>query len=61
MPTHTPENVTPDTDVAEVRPPVKDSKPHSGTVVRLLSKVSKMHGEYVDYKMEAGIWRKLSL
>lgn len=41
--------------------PVKDAKPRSGVVSRLLAQVSRMNGEYVDYQMEAGVWRKLAL
>ncbi len=61
MPTDTPEKVSSDNDVAEVQLPVNDSKLHGGPVSRILSQVAKMHGDYIDYKMEAGIWRKLAL
>ena len=30
-------------------------------VFRLLAKVARWHGEYIDYQMEAGVWRKLAL
>ena len=32
-----------------------------GAVGRLLARVSRWTGEYADYQMEAGVWRKLSL
>ena len=32
-----------------------------GAVARLLARVSRWTGEYADYQMEAGVWRKLSL
>lgn len=32
-----------------------------GAVARLLARVSRWSGEYADYQMEAGVWRKLSL
>ncbi len=32
-----------------------------GAVARLLARVSRWTGEYADYQMEAGVWRKLSI
>ena len=34
---------------------------HRGPVARLLARVSRMSGEYADYQMEAGVWRKLAI
>ena len=61
MATLTPEKASPDTEMAEVRPQPQEGKLHKGPVSRLLAKVSRMNGEYVDYQMEAGTWRKLAL
>ena len=61
MATLTPEKVSLDPGVSEALTTVKDGKQNGGTVSRLLAKVSKMNGEYVDYQMEAGVWRKLAL
>ena len=61
MATLTPEKVYRDVEVAEVLPRVRDGKLHKGPVSRLLASISKVQGEYVDYQMEAGVWRKLAL
>ena len=57
MGTSTPETVSPNPIATESQ----DIKSHPGPVARLLAKVSKLNGEYADYQMEAGIWRKLAL
>ena len=36
-------------------------KANTGTVARLLAKVSKWNSKYGDYQMDAGIWRELAL
>lgn len=56
-----PEKVTQDPGFSEALTPVKDGKLHGGPVFRLLAKVARWHGEYIDYQMEAGVWRKLAL
>ena len=61
MATFIPEKVSPEPVASEVRPVARDGKVHNGPVARLLTKVSKWHGEYIDYQMESGVWRKLSL
>lgn len=61
MPATTPEMTNPAPDAVETRPQAEDSKLHRAPIARLLGKMAKMHGEYVDYQMEAGIWRKLAL
>ena len=57
----TPEQVSMDPGVSDASIAVKNAKPRSGMVSRLLAQVSRMNGEYVDYQMEAGVWRKLAL
>ena len=57
----TPEQVSMDPSVSDAAIAVKNAKPRSGVVSRLLAQVSRMNGEYVDYQMEAGVWRKLAL
>ena len=57
----TPEQVSTDPGVSDAAIAVKNAKPSSGVVSRLLAQVSRMNGEYVDYQMEAGVWRKLAL
>ena len=39
----------------------KGSEVHGGLIARLLARVSRLNGEYAEYQMEAGIWRKLAL
>ena len=34
---------------------------HRGPVARLLARAARMSGEYADYQMEAGVWRKLAI
>ena len=34
---------------------------HGGPFARLLAKVARLNGEYAEYQMETGIWRKLAL
>lgn len=57
----TPEQVSMDPGVSDATTAVKDAKPRGSVVSRLLAQVSRMNGEYVDYQMEAGVWRKLAL
>ena len=57
----TPEQVSMDPGVSEAQTAVKDVKPHGSVVSRLLAQFSRMNDEYVDYQMEAGVWRKLAL
>ena len=61
MATFTPEKVTPDTGIAEFPAAPQDSKAHTGPVARLLARVSKWSGDYAEYQMEAGTWRKLAI
>ena len=49
-------------DAAGERPAAEDAgRLHRGPVTRLLARVSRMSGEYADYQMEAGVWRKLAI
>lgn len=48
-------------DAAGGRPAAADGRLHRGPVARLLARVSRMSGEYADYQMEAGVWRKLAI
>ena len=57
----TPVQVSTDPGDSEARIAVKDVKPRSSVVSRLLAQLSRMNDEYVDYQMEAGVWRKLAL
>ena len=57
----TPEQVSTDPGASDAAIAVKNAKPRSGVVSRLLAQVSRMNDEYVDYQMEAGVWRKLAL
>ena len=56
----TPAQVYPDPGVSNCDTVAKDAKPR-GVVSRLLAQFSRMNDEYVDYQMEAGVWRKLAL
>ena len=57
----TPIQVSTDPGVSDAVTAVKDTKPCGGVVSRLLAQLSRMNDEYVDYQMEAGVWRKLAL
>ena len=57
----TPEKVSTDPGVPESNTAAQDVKPRSNVVARLLAQFSRMNDEYVDYQMEAGVWRKLAL
>ena len=46
---------------AAVAPAERAGRLPGGAVARLLARVSRWTGEYADYQMEAGVWRKLSL
>ena len=48
-------------DAAGERPAAESGRLHRGPVSRLLARVSRMSGEYADYQMEAGVWRKLAI
>jgi hypothetical protein len=61
MATCTPDKVSRNSSNPEIPAEERDSKAHGGAVARLLAKVSKWHTEYIDYQMENGVWRKLSL
>ena len=53
--------VSQDPGVSDAAIAVKSATPRSGVVSRLLAQFSRMNDEYVDYQMEAGVWRKLAL
>lgn len=57
----TPEQVSTDPGVSDANTAVRDVKPRSSVVSRLLAQFSRMNDEYVDYQMERGVWRKLAL
>ena len=57
----TPEQVSTDPGVSDAAIAVKNAKPRGGMLSRLLAQVSRMNGEYVDYQMESGVWRKLAI
>ena len=61
MATFTPERISGNSGISEAPTQGSKSKPNGGPVARLLAKVSQMHGEYVEYQMDAGVWRKLAL
>ena len=61
MATLTPNTVTPNSGSAGTSAAPQDSQAHTGPVARLLSRVSKGLGDYAEYQMEAGIWRKISI
>lgn len=50
-----------ESDAAGGRPAAAAGRLHRGPVSRLLARVSRMSGEYADYQMEAGVWRKLAI
>ena len=53
----TPEQVSTDPGVSDAATAVavKDIKPRTGVVSRLLAQFSRMNDEYVDYQMEAAL------
>ena len=57
MATLTPDKVSQDTATAAPQ----DAKAHTGPVARLLARVSKWSGDYADYQMETGVWRKIAI
>ena len=59
MATLTPDKVSPDTVNVPTAP--QDAKAHTGPVARLLARVSKWSGDYADYQMETGAWRKIAI
>jgi len=61
MATHTPVKAIQESGVSGAQPQSGERKPQGSPVARLLNRVSKWHGEYIDYQMEAGVWRKLAL
>ena len=60
MATFTPDKVSLDTATVTPAAP-QDSKAHSGPVARLLARVSKGLGDYAEYQMERGVWRKIAI
>ena len=60
MATFTPDKVSLDTTTAAPAAP-QDSKAHTGPVARLLARVSKGLGDYAEYQMERGVWRKIAI
>ena len=61
MATLTPDKVSLDSNAPEIPVEGQDSKLHTGPVARLLAQVSKLSGDYAEYQMEQGVWRKLAL
>ena len=61
MSTFTPDKVSLDATIAKAPAVERDTKLHTGPVARLLAQVSKWSGDYTDYQMEEGVWRKLAL
>ncbi len=61
MVTFTPNKVPEGTNTPEAPAAERDTKLHTGPVARLLAQVSKWSGEYADYQMENGVWRKLAI
>ena len=61
MTTLTTDKVPKTAESPEVPSVLQVTRLHTGPVARLLSMVSKWNGEYVDYQMETGTWRKLAL
>ena len=59
MATFTPDKVSLDTTATPAAP--QDAKAHNGPVARLLARVSKGLGDYADYQMERGVWRKIAI
>ena len=57
----TPDKVSLDTATADFPAAPQDSKAHASPVARLLARVSKWSGDYAEYQMEAGVWRKISI
>ena len=55
------DKVIPEADAVAERPAAEAGRLHRGPVSRLLARVSRMSGEYADYQMEAGVWRKLAI
>ncbi len=61
MATLTPDKVSLDTASTDSQAAPPDSKAPAGPVARLLARVSKWSGDYADYQMETGVWRKLAI
>ena len=61
MATLTPDKVSVDTASADFPSAPQYSKAHVGPVARLLARVSKWSGDYADYQMERGVWRKIAI
>ncbi len=61
MTTHTPEKVTAEPVSADAEATDGHTRLHRGPVARLLSKVSKMTGEFAEYHYESGVWRNIAL
>ena len=61
MATFTPDKISQDSAITEVPSAERETKLHSGPVARLLARVSKWSGDYADYQMENGVWRKLAI
>ena len=61
MATLAPDKVSLDTATAEFPAAPQDAKAHTGPFARLLARVSKWSGDYADYQMETGTWRKIAI
>ena len=61
MATFTLDKVSPEFNAAESPAEPQAAKLHAGPVARLMAQVSKMAGDYADYEMENGVWRKLAI
>ena len=61
MATFTHDTITPNSGTTETPAAPQDSKAHTGPVARLLARVSKWSGDYAEYQMESGIWRKIAI
>ena len=61
MATFTPDKISRNSSASEIPTAERETKLHTGPVARLLAQVSKWSGEYADYQMENGVWRKLAI
>jgi hypothetical protein len=61
MATFTPDKVSLDTTLGTASAAPQEAKAHNGPVARLLARVSKWSGDYADYQMATGAWRKISI
>ena len=61
MATLTPDKVSTAREAPEIAAAARDTVRHNGPITRLLAMVSKWNGDYIDYQMETGVWRRLAL